>query len=320
MEITLMKKLTTRCSEPDDSVWLDINLSHFLCSLSALLLLAMLMLTGCTAGKQPSGLVLTPVTEAPTGIHHQGKFVWNDLLTGDAATARDFYGQLFGWTFSQQGRYTAIKNNGRNIGGIVQLKGDPDKPSAARWLSSLSVADVDEAAALVANEGGIVHEGPMVLPNRGRGALVSDPQGAKLVLLHAKDGDPEDEEPAMMSWLWHELWSNNAEASLAFYQKLAGYEHEGEPTDYLILINEDQWRAGIRFIDDSELEMRWVPVVRVADTEAVAQKAEQLGGEIRVAPRPTASGGSVALLVDPSGARVIIQSWTAPETEQEDGS
>jgi predicted enzyme related to lactoylglutathione lyase len=322
MEIYLMKKLKAPCNGPGDYVWQYNDLRCSVRCLAAVLLLAMFMLTGCTAGKQPSSLVLTPVTEAPTGIHHQGKFVWNDLLTSDAATARDFYGQLFGWTFTQQGRYTVIRNNDRNIGGIVQLKGDPDNPSAARWLSLLSVADVDQAAALVKTEGGAVHIEPTEVPNRGRVALVSDPQGAKLVLLQARDGDPEDEEPAIGSWLWHELWSNNAEASLTFYQKLAGYDYEnyeGEADDYLILIREDQWRAGIRFIDDSELEMRWVPVVRVADTEAVAQKAEHLGGEIRVAPRPTESG-SVALLVDPSGARVIIQSWTAPAAEQEDGS
>jgi predicted enzyme related to lactoylglutathione lyase len=281
------------------------------------LVLILLLLTGCAAGKKSSSLVLTPVTDTPTGIHHQGKFVWNDLLTDDVETAREFYGQLFGWTFTTQGRYTVVQSEGRNIGGMVELKGDPEQPSAARWLCTLSVDDVDAAVALVKSEGGTVNEGPLELLNRGRGALVRDPQGAQLVLLHSEVGDPEDEEPAMMSWLWHELWSNNSEASLAFYQKLAGYDYEGDATDYLVLVNEDQWRAGIRFIDDSELEMRWVPVVRVVDTEAIAEKAEQLGGEIRVAPRPTESGGSVALLVDPSGARVIIQSWTAPVPEQE---
>ena len=281
------------------------------------LVLILLLLTGCAAGKKSSSLVLTPVTDSPTGIHHQGKFVWNDLLTDDVETARKFYGHLFGWTFVQLGRYTVVQSEGRSIGGMVELKADPEKPSAARWLCTLSVDDVDAAVALVKSEGGTVNEGPLELLNRGRGALVRDPQGAQLVLLHSKVGDPDDEEPAMMSWLWHELWSNNAEASLAFYQKLAGYDYEGDATDYLVLTREDQWRAGIRFIDDSELEMRWVPVVRVVDTEAIAEKAEQLGGEIRVAPRPTESGGSVALLVDPSGARVIIQSWTAPTPEQE---
>lgn len=314
-----MKQPDPACCTVDICARQEIPRSRLVRCMTAGLVLATLLLTGCATGRQSTELVLTPVTESPTGIYHQGKFVWNDLLTNDAEQARAFYGQLFGWTFTQQGRYTVIQNDGRNIGGIVQLKNNPDRPSAARWLSTLSIADVDQATALVTSEGGAVHVEPMELTNRGRGALVSDPQGAQLLLLHARDGDPEDEEPAMGTWLWHELWSNNAEASVAFYRKLAGYEYEGDPTDYLILISEDQWRAGIRFLDYDDLEMRWVPVVRVADTESVAQKAEQLGGEIRVAPRPTESG-SVALLVDPSGARVIIQSWTAPEAEQEGGS
>jgi len=309
-----MKELSTQGNNP--AVAAGQGLSRYGRYMIIGLILTLLMLTGCATGKKASSMVLTPVTDPPTGIHHQGKFVWNDLLTNDVDAAREFYGKLFGWTFLQLGRYTVIQNNGRSIGGMVEIKGDPDKPNAARWLCTLSVDDVDEAVALLIAEGGIVNEGPLELLNRGRGALVRDPLGAQLLLLHAKDGDPEDEEPAMGSWLWHELWSNNAEASLTFYQKLAGYDYEGDATDYLVLTRENQWRAGIRFIDDSELEMRWVPVVRIVDTEAIAEKAVQLGGELRVAPRPTASGGSVALLVDPSGAPVIIQSWTAPSSEQ----
>ena len=72
------------------------------------MVLTLLLLSGCAAGKKSSSLVLTPVTDTPTGIHHQGKFVWNDLLTDDVETAREFYGQLFGWTFTQQGRYTVV--------------------------------------------------------------------------------------------------------------------------------------------------------------------------------------------------------------------
>jgi predicted enzyme related to lactoylglutathione lyase len=312
-----MTELSPPGNTPALAVAQGLPVSARFMTLGLVMVLALLLLAGCAAGKKSTSLVLTPVTDTPTGIHHQGKFVWNDLLTDDMETAREFYGQLFGWTFTQLGRYTVVQSEGRNIGGMVELKADPEQPNAARWLCTLSIDDVDAAVALVIDEGGTVNEGPLELLNRGRGALVRDPQGAQLVLLHSEVGDPEDEEPAMMSWLWHELWSNNAEASLAFYQKLAGYDYAGEATDYLVLIREDQWRAGIRFIDDAELEMRWVPVVRVADTEAIAEKAEQLGGEIRVAPRPTASGGSVALLVDPSGAPVIIQSWTAPVPEQE---
>ena len=135
---------------------------------------------------------------------------------------------FFGWTFEQLGGYTVVKNDGQNIGGMVQVEESSKITGVARWLCVLSVADVDEAVSLVTKEGGIVHKGPLEMLNRGRGALVSDPQGAKLLLLYASDGDPEDKEPVIGSWLWHELWSNDSEASLAFYRKLAGYEFEGE--------------------------------------------------------------------------------------------
>jgi hypothetical protein len=317
-----MTELSSPGNKPAVAATQGLTICGHSMALCLVIVLALLLLSGCAPGKKTSNLVLTPVTDTPTGIHHQGKFVWNDLLTDNVETAKDFYGQLFGWTFTQLGRYTVVQSEGRNIAGMVELKANPEKPSAARWLCTLSVDDVDAAVAIVRDEGGEINDGPLELLNRGRGAVVRDPQGAQLILLHAKDGDPEDQEPAMMSWLWHELWSNNAEASLAFYQKLAGYDYENyadETTDYLILVREDHWRAGIRFIDNSELEMRWVPVVRVPDTEAVAKQAEQLGGEVRVAPRPTESG-SVALLIDPSGAPVIIQSWTAPVEEEEDAS
>jgi hypothetical protein len=279
--------------------------------------LVQLMLTGCAAGNKPSRLELTPVTESPTGVHHLGKFVWNDLLTDDVAAAKDFYGQLFGWSFEQLGGYTIVKNGRRSIGGMAQVGEEAAKTGAARWICSLSVADVDKAASLVTKEGGVVHVGPLELLNRGRGALVDDPQGAQLLLLYATDGDPEDNEPVMGSWLWHELWSNDIEASLAFYQKLAGYDFQGDKANYLILLKDEQWRAGIRYLEDSELEMRWVPVVRVADTEETSARTEQLGGKVLVEPRATPSGGSVALLSDPSDALLIIQRWSATTSEQE---
>ena len=273
--------------------------------------------TGCVATTPPPRLELTPVTDIPTGIHHQGKFVWNDLLTNDVAVAKDFYGQLFGWTFEQLDRYTVVKNDGQSIGGMLQVGDNDNVRDESRWVCTLSVADVDKAAALVTEEGGFVLEGPLDMLNRGRGALIYDPMGAELLLLYATDGDPEDKEPVMGSWLWHELWSYDTETSLEFYQKLVGYDYAGE-TDYLILLKDEQWRAGIRSISDTDYEMRWIPIVRVADTEDTAKRAKELGGKLLVGPRPTPSGGSVALLSDPSEALLIIQRWSATTSEQEE--
>ncbi|WP_163338516.1 VOC family protein [Desulfopila sp. IMCC35008] len=288
------------------------------CLFGSGLLLVTLLFSGCAGWNTSADLVFVPATGSIKGIYYPGKFVWNDLLTDNVSSAKDFYGQLFGWTFETSGKYTVIKNNGQNIGRIVHVKGDDQNPSVSRWLCVLSVDDIDKAIKITLEAGGIVNEGPMELGKRGRGALVRDPQGAQLMLLHSKNGDPEDEEPPLGSWLWHELWSNHINESLAFYQKLVGYDFEGEPEDYLILSRDEHWRAGIRLVEHSEHEMRWVPVVRVADTEVVAERANQLGGKVLIEPRPTQDGGSVALLSDQANALFIIQQWTAPTPGKED--
>jgi len=280
-------------------------------------ILFLCLLGGCAAKDKPHQLELTPVAAPPTGIHYPGKFIWNDLLTDDVTTAKKFYGQLLGWNFKELNGYTVVENDNQAIGGMVEIIDTSEKPGAARWLSSMSVVDVDKAVSLVRQEGGTIENGSMELLNRGKGALIRDPLGAQLLLLYATDGDPRDKEPSISSWLWHELWSNNTEASLAFYQKLIGYDFSGDKNDYLILLKNERWRAGIRHSSDPDLEVRWVPVVRVANTKKIADQVELLGGKVVIEPQPSASGGSVALLADPSDGLFIIQRWHANSSEQE---
>lgn len=291
------------CSRQKRSCW-----PHLRLYLLVVIVLAQGLLAGCAATNKTALREYTPITDPETGVHIEGKFIWSDLLTDDVAAAKDFYGQLFGWTFDELSGYTAIKNEGRRLGGMVQVKDVSETPGTARWLCALSVTDVDKAVSLFKEEGGIVHEGPVDVLNRGMTALVSDPQGAQLIVMHSSTGDPEDVMPAMGSWLWHELWSNKTEESLAFYQKLAGYDYFGEADDYLVLEN-DEWRAGIRNATDADPEIRWVPVVRVADTEEVAARIKELGGKVLVEPMMTSEGGSVGLLADPSDALLLFQSW-----------
>jgi len=265
--------------------------------------LALLLACGC------SKLDLTPVASPPTGVYHQGKFVWHDLLTANVEGAEEFYGSLLGWSFKKQGRYTVILNKDQAIGGIVEVKARDKKQHAARWLLSLSVPDVGEAVALVHRSGGIVNEGPVEMINRGTGALVRDPQGAQLLLLHASGGDPEDTIPEIGAWLWVELWTDNSQASLAFYEELCGYDSVAWEDDYWLLKKGDKWRGGIRFIPEKDLEVRWVPTVRVADTVVTSNLAKMLGGKILIKPGDVSHNESAALIEDPAGALFVVQHW-----------
>lgn len=265
--------------------------------------LALSLFPGC------SKLDLTPVASPPTGVYYPGKFVWHDLLTVDVEAAEDFYGSLLGWSFKKQGRYNVILNKDKAVGGIVEVKAKDKEVHAARWLVSLSVPDVEKAVVLVRRAGGIVHEGPVDLVNRGRGALIRDPQGAQLVLLHALGGDPEDVDPEIGSWLWVELWSSDIQDSLAFYEELGGYESVTWEDDYHLLKKDGKWRGGIRFIPEEDIEMRWVPTVRVADTVVTSRYAEMLGGKVLVEPGDVSQNESAALIEDPAGALFVVQRW-----------
>jgi len=102
-------------------------------------LLLAVMATGALAGcavMKTSSLALTPVVSPPTDVHHPGAFVWHDLLTHDVPVARNFYSQVFGWSFEEHGRYTVVLNEGKPIAGIVALDPKQAQGSAARWLTT----------------------------------------------------------------------------------------------------------------------------------------------------------------------------------------
>jgi hypothetical protein len=257
---------------------------------------------------------LPPVSAAPTGAHLTGKFIWRDLLTDDVAAARRFYGDLFGWQFEDvaEGQYVLITHGGTPIGGIVaaDVKIDVD---VSQWVSWLSVRDVDAAAHLVQDAGGAVLRGPMNLSGRGRLVVVTDPQGALLVLVRTADGDPEDREPGEGDWLWTELWTHEPEVSMGFYGRLVGYEREtvdlGDGTAYTVLAGSGARRAGVVDNPFERVATNWLPYVRVADASATAERAAALGGQVLLEPRADVRSGTAAIIADPTGAAFTVQKW-----------
>ena len=245
---------------------------------------------------------LPPVSAKPTQLVKPGKFVWVDLVTQDVAEAKAFYGALFGWTFVGGGRYTQVLHDGTVIAGIVPAR-DPKRGS--EWVGNLSVIDVDRAVALVRERGGVVEREPVDAPQRGRIALVSDAEGALVLLLRASGGDPPDVEPRVGDWLWRELWTHDVDAAAGFYAALAGYQLETvefEDQPYRVLKEGDIPRAGV--VDaPPQVDSLWLPYVRVEDADGTATRAAELGA--RVVRRD----GRAAILVDPTGAAIGIQAW-----------
>jgi predicted enzyme related to lactoylglutathione lyase len=259
-------------------------------------------------------IVLPPLTAAPTGAHLTGKFIWRDLLTNDVAAAKRFYGSLLGWEFTDtaDGAYVLITHEGRPIGGIVAAQ-TKVKVDVSQWVSWMSVPDVDQAARLVREAGGQVLRGPIELEGRGRLVVVTDPQGALLVLARTADGDPTDAEAPVGDWFWTELWTHDRDGSLGFYQRLAGYQSDqvdlGDGRPYTVLRASGTPRAGVVQNPYEHVHTNWLPYVRVADPAAVAGRVEALGGRVLVPVAGDRRAGSAAIIADPSGAAFTIQKW-----------
>ena len=277
------------------------------------LLTAAVMLGGCAnVGKLSEGgveMTQVPITESPSGKAFPGKFLWHDLLTPDPLASGKFYEELFGWQIDYEGQYAVVRNGGKLIAGILKVKPAEGDNAGAVWMPSVSVADIDAAANRVTANGGMILKGPIDMDKRGHAALISDPQRADLVLLEAKGGDPVDAEAAIGDWLWDEIWTDDPEGTVAFYEAVLGYDEIELGEGYDIFLHEGEWRAGIRHLTDKRQQMLWVPVVRVADPAVTVLAVPELGGVVWVAPDEPPSNGDTALIGDSTGALLLIQRW-----------
>jgi predicted enzyme related to lactoylglutathione lyase len=257
---------------------------------------------------QPDLPRLPPVSREATQAVRPGKFVWGDLVSQDVAASKAFYGSLFGWSFSDGGRYTTIFNQGVPIAGIVAAR-DPKR--GTEWIGNLSVADVDRASSTFGQRGGRIERGPIDAPDRGRIALVSDASGAALLLVRATGGDPPDAHPVIGGWLWWELWTHDVNSAADLLMDVAGYQRETidlRDKPYRVLRDRKVRRAGI-VEAPPEVRPTWLPYFRVTETASSVDQAVALGARV------IEQNDRAAILVDPNRAEFAIGTW-ALETDR----
>ena len=111
--------------------------------------------------------------------HEAGTFSWVELATTNPASAKKFYGALFGWAFEDMPAgpdmvYTMCKLGSQYCGALYG-KGESMKGTPANWASYITVESVDATAkAAVANGGKLLKE-PFDVMDAGRMAVIEDP-------------------------------------------------------------------------------------------------------------------------------------------------
>ncbi len=244
-----------------------------------------------------------------------GKFVWYELQCSDVPRAQAFYAELFGWKNvpfpTGPATYDMIfagQTPDTMIGGYAALpKGDTRGP---RWIASVSVEDVDAAAAAATASGGKVIEEPHDVPGAGRGARIADPAGAELSLIKSARGDAPDVDDAPPGYFfWNELHTNDAGRALAFYEKTVGFTHETMQSPagaYHVVSRGGIGRGGITGHLPPGTPPHWLPYVKSDDVDASASRAQRLGAQVVVRPEDIPEIGRFAVIRDPVGAVLSI--------------
>lgn len=286
----------------------------------ALVVVAM-ALSGCSNFSKLSGgraeIAQVPITDHPTGKSISGRFIWHDLLTPDLKSAGEFYEKLFDWQIEYLDHYAVVRNNGKRIAGILQMK-PKESTAPGVWIPSISVKDVDIVSQRVVASGGKIINGPVDMEKRGWTALIKDPLGTPLVLLNAKDGDPTETDVTPGDWLWDEIWTDTPARTEEFYTSILEYDEVlSIKGDYSIFMDDGKWVAGIRHVVSDSDKLLWVPVVRVTDPDATAKRVEKLGGVVFITPDQAPNTGNTALISDPTGALLLIQKWSSQSSDGE---
>lgn len=131
--------------------------------------------------------------EAAPTLPAVGTFCWDELVTTDPAAAGAFYAEVFGWkpTAMEMGggmTYTLFHRpgtkgfDGNPIGAGGMMKSPPGVPHSF-WMAYIAVENADRSSEKAAKLGGKVMVPPTDIPNVGRFACWSDPQGAGLAVL-----------------------------------------------------------------------------------------------------------------------------------------
>jgi uncharacterized protein len=111
-------------------------------------------------------------------VNEPGAFTWSELSTSDVDTAGAFYSKVFGWTPQQpfpDMDYTVFQNGDRVIGGAMK---SPVEGMPSYWLVYFDVDDTDATVQTARGKGATIMVEPTDIPEVGRFAVITDPQGA----------------------------------------------------------------------------------------------------------------------------------------------
>ena len=182
------------------------------------------------------------------------------------------------------------------------------------WIGYVAVPSVDDTAKQAESLGGKVLTAPMDIPDVGRFAVISDPQGAAIAIFTPKEGAPQ--QPDTMGSAgeisWHELTTTDHKSAYDFYQTLFGWDKTGDfdmgdMGTYQLYGRGDQPLGGM-WTKPADMPMppNWLYYIRVPNVDEAAERVKALGGQVLNGPMDVPGGDRIAQCLDPQGAAFAV--------------
>jgi predicted enzyme related to lactoylglutathione lyase len=266
---------------------------------------------------------------------------WADTSQPDPQAAAAFYAGLFGWELEEEmppdsgAHYLAAKLNGGDVAAVSSIQ--EGAPPMAMWNIYVWVESAEATAAKVRDAGGSVLSEPFDVFEAGRMAVFADAEGAVFCVWEPgrHRGATVVNEPGSVNF--HDLHSRDLEKAKAFYGAVFGWTtlELGGPGamwtlpgygDFLEELypgtraRNEEYEAPEGFIDvvgslqpvEGDAPPHWGVTFAVADADAAAKRAAELGGTV-VVPPFSAPWVRMTVLQDPAGATFVASQFVPPE-------
>ncbi|HVV35593.1 MAG TPA: VOC family protein [Acidimicrobiales bacterium] len=117
-------------------------------------------------------------------VNEHGTLCWSELNTRNLEPAKQFYSEVFGWTWGGGEDYAEFALDGREMGGAMPMTPDRFPPEVPEhWLVYFAVDDVFAAAAKIKELGGTTMMEPFDAGDAGKITVAMDPQGAVFAII-----------------------------------------------------------------------------------------------------------------------------------------
>ncbi|MEO3785270.1 VOC family protein [Actinocorallia sp. B10E7] len=256
----------------------------------------------------------------------EGTPSWLELTVPDPDRAREFYGEMFGWTFEED----LCLLNGLPVAAIRTPSEEVPGPE---WTVFFAVDDCDQAAKRVNAAWGRVLRPPYEDGDRGRAALAADPTGARFGLWQGRELPGTRLVNGYGTFIFNELPATDGERSLAFYQEIFDYLPSGSSSSsdlvrldghtvasiipHEVIEEDDEPTENDRnhlVKSDGSLHLpghgSWLTYFAVDDAHKAVERLQEAGGWAYSQSPMECPWGSIATVKDPLGTPFrLIEPW-----------